>query len=70
MGINEREMLVRARPEKFHYTDHYRDYPAILIRMEAIDEDELAQLIDSSWRLVAPARLIRKHEEALAAVTG
>jgi hypothetical protein len=64
MGVNEREMLVHAEPEKFFYTDHYRDYPAVLIHQDAIDEAELADLIDSAWRLAAPPTLVRRHEEA------
>ena len=30
---DEREMLVESRPEVFYFTDHYRDYPIVLIRL-------------------------------------
>ena len=31
---DERAMLVESRPKVFYFTDHYRDYPMVLIRLE------------------------------------
>jgi hypothetical protein len=56
--IDRREMLVAAAPERFFEDDHYRGYPAILLRLSAIDEDELAALLRESWRLSAPKSLL------------
>ena len=30
---DEREMLVESQPTLFYFTDHYRDYPIVLIRL-------------------------------------
>jgi hypothetical protein len=30
---DERDMLVESQPEVFYFTDHYRDYPMVLIRL-------------------------------------
>src|SRR5215212_7538147 len=30
---DERAMLVESRPKIFYFTDHYRDYPMVLIRL-------------------------------------
>jgi len=35
----------------------------VLVRLEAIDEDELAALIEDAWRLTAPRPLVDAHEE-------
>jgi hypothetical protein len=56
--IERREMLVAAAPERFFEDDHYRGYPAILVRLPAIDEDELAALLREAWRLSAPKALL------------
>src|SRR5690348_14046420 len=56
--IERREMLVAAAPERFFEDDHYRSYPAILARLGAIEEDELAALLRDAWRLSAPKGLI------------
>lgn len=33
LGFDEREILMRAKPEVFYITDHYRAYPAVLLRL-------------------------------------
>jgi hypothetical protein len=30
---DERDMLVENQPDAFYFTDHYRDYPIVLIRL-------------------------------------
>mgnify|MGYP001545813229 CR=1 FL=1 len=30
---DERDMLIESRPKVFYLTDHYRDYPMVLIRL-------------------------------------
>ena len=30
---DEREMLVESQPKIFYFTDHYKDYPMVLIRL-------------------------------------
>jgi hypothetical protein len=50
----EKEALVEAEPEKFFTTPHYDGYPNILIRLDAVDREELAELLEESWRLRAP----------------
>ena len=36
----------------------------MLVRLERIDEDELAALIEDAWRLTAPRPLVDAHEES------
>src|SRR3954465_3247781 len=31
--LDEREMLIETQPRIFYFTDHYRDYPMVLIRL-------------------------------------
>jgi len=58
----EREMLMQADPEVFYLTDHYRDYPMILIDILKVRWDALPQLLEQAWRMVAPARLVREFD--------
>jgi len=53
-AIERKEMLVAAAPDRFFDDDHYRGYPAVLVRLPAIDEDELAALFREAWTLSAP----------------
>lgn len=62
MDFDTREFLTRTSPSIYHFTDHYRDYPAVLIRFAAIDRDELAERIEEAWRGYAPKRLIAEYD--------
>jgi hypothetical protein len=53
----EKDFLLRADPGKFFTTPHYDGHPSVLVRLEAVDRDELAELLTDSWRVRAPKRL-------------
>jgi hypothetical protein len=54
----DRQILLQANPEAFFLTDHYRDYPMILVRLDRVDADALTDLVERGWRLVAPRKLL------------
>ena len=56
-----KELLIEAAPDRFFDDDHYHGYPAVLVRLEAIEEDELAHLLYESWRLQAPKSVQKRH---------
>ncbi|HET6970710.1 MAG TPA: MmcQ/YjbR family DNA-binding protein [Phenylobacterium sp.] len=53
-----KEMLIEAAPDRFFDDEHYRGYPAVLVRLAEVDEDELAALLAEALRLqtAKPAR--------------
>jgi hypothetical protein len=57
--IARKEMLIEAAPETFFQTDHYRGYPAVLVRLEAVSEEELAGLLKDAWLRKAPKALAK-----------
>jgi hypothetical protein len=61
--MGEREALLQGQPEAFFTTPHYDGYPAVLVRLEAVDPIELAELIEEAWRIRAPKRLIKEYDE-------
>ena len=54
----DREMLMQADAETFFITEHYKDYPAVLINLTQLRRAALPQLLEAAWRMVAPAKLI------------
>ena len=56
--LERKELLLEAAPQTFFDEDHYRGYPAVLARLDQIDEAELASLLEGAWRLVAPRSLL------------
>jgi hypothetical protein len=63
--LDEKDALLAADPEKFFTTPHYDGYPTVLVHLDAVDEDELTELIVDSWRLKAPKRVLKAHEHEL-----
>jgi hypothetical protein len=53
IDLQERELLVRANPTTYSYTDHYVNYPLVLVRMASVRRKELRALLLQAWRLGA-----------------
>jgi hypothetical protein len=58
----DRQILLQADPETFFVTDHYADYPMILVRLEKIRLSALPDLIERAWRMVAPPKLVAEYD--------
>ena len=61
--LDDKEALLRGDPGTYLTTPHYEGSSQVLVRLEAIDEDELADLIEDAWRLTAPSRLVAGYDE-------
>jgi hypothetical protein len=55
--LPRKELLIETAPHVFFDDDHYRGFPAVLVRLAAADEAELAALLEAGWRLRASRRL-------------
>ena len=64
VGFDEREMLIEAAPETFHFTPHYKDYPSVLARLETLDPGSLHGFLERRWRKVAPKKLVKTYDAA------
>jgi hypothetical protein len=62
----DRQILLQTQPDVFFLTDHYVNYPMVLVRIEKTSRNVLIDVVERAWRLVAPAKLIREREAALA----
>ncbi|HMK11591.1 MAG TPA: MmcQ/YjbR family DNA-binding protein [Acidimicrobiales bacterium] len=52
--LEEKEMLLASDDgSKFFTESHYNGFPAVLVRLDAIDVDELTELITDAWEAVA-----------------
>ena len=54
----EKEALLASSPDRFFETPHYDGYPMLLVHLDAIELDELTEVITDSWRARAPRRLL------------
>ena len=58
VDFDSRDAMLKAQPEAFYITDHYRDYPAVLVRLSAVRAKQLRELLADSWRWLAPRSLV------------
>ena len=52
--------LIADEPELYFTTPHFDGYPAVLVRLAAIDERGLRELIVDAWLTQAPKRLVQE----------
>ena len=69
-SIDERDNLIELDPKTYFITEHYRDYPAVLVRTARINETMLRKMLDRRFRKIAPKKLLRSLDEAKNARTG
>ena len=65
--MDEKEALLASAPDRFFETPHYDGYPMVLVHLEAIELDELTEVITDSWRARAPRRLLAEFDANRAA---
>ncbi len=53
----ERPLMIESRPDVFYVTPHYAAGDWILVRLDAVDLEELEDRLVDSWCLAAPAKL-------------
>jgi hypothetical protein len=59
--VGARDALIADSPAVYFTTSHFDGYPAVLVRLDAIDETELAEALDEAWACRAPRRLVATH---------
>ena len=59
---DERDMLVESQPKMFYFTDHYRDYPIVLIRLSKTKRTPVEPLLRRHWRTLASKKAVRDYD--------
>jgi hypothetical protein len=63
--IAEQEALVGERPDVFEVQFTAWGFGWVVVHLEGVDRDELAELVFEAWRLSAPVRLVEQRGEKL-----
>jgi hypothetical protein len=56
--------LVAAEPGVYFTTSHFDGYPAVLVRLDELDGEGLAELAEEAWACRASRRLLAEHDVA------
>lgn len=59
--LGVQQALVESSPAAFFVVDHFRGYPAVLVRLDDIDVEELRETLVEAWLAVAPRKLVKEH---------
>jgi hypothetical protein len=59
---DERAMLVEKEPKVFYFTDHYRDYPMVLIRLSKAKRAIVEPFLRRRWRELASKKAVREFD--------
>ena len=54
--------LIADQPEVYFTTSHFDGYAAVLVRLEAIDEQSLVELAGEAWACRAPRGLLAQRK--------
>ena len=60
--LDERDMLVESQPKLFYFTDHYKNYPMVLIRLPKAKRADVEPLLRRQWRTLASKAAIRDFD--------
>ena len=60
----DREMLLQADSAAFYITDHYADYPMVLINLAKVRWDAMPGLLEGAWRMCATKAAIKRFESS------
>ena len=63
-SIDERDSLLEMDPKTYFITDHYKNYPSVLVRISQIDKIMLRRMLERRWKAVASKKLQKAAEEA------
>ena len=58
--FDQRDELLAAAADTYYLTDHYVDYPVVLVRLSRVHRDALRDLLRMAHRFVAASRSMRR----------
>jgi len=53
MDTTQRDLLIEEDPATYYLTDHYVEYPCVLVRLSRVSPDSLGDLIRGAHRFVS-----------------
>ncbi len=62
IAFEERARLMKADPATFYITNHYLNYPSMLVRLPKVRATMLRDLLEKAWRRVAPLHMVEAFD--------
>jgi hypothetical protein len=61
---DERAMLIETQPKVFYFTDHYRDWSMVLVRLSKARRPTIEALLLRRWRALASKKALKALQAA------
>ncbi len=59
---NDRDEWINRNPDVFFFTDHYKNYPILLVDLKDVKTKDLEKLLINSWKIRAPKTLLKSYD--------
>jgi len=53
IDYDRRDVLMQADPQIYFITEHYRNYPMMIVRLSAVDTADLRELLESALQIAS-----------------
>lgn len=53
IAFEDRTAMLKEAPDIYYLTDHYVNYPVVLVRLSKISADALKELLGMAWKFAA-----------------
>lgn len=64
LDVPDQQALVQGEPDVFFTTPHYDGWPYVLVRLDTVSAQQLAELVEDAWRIRASKKLVSEYERA------
>jgi hypothetical protein len=60
---DDRGEWIKQQPAVYYFTDHYKNYPMMLVRMNKVTDKDLKALLLIAWKMRATPKMIKDFEQ-------
>ena len=61
IDFDQREALISEAPDTYYVTDHYVNYPIVLVRLSRVNRDVLRDLLHAACKFVSASRTRKRR---------
>jgi hypothetical protein len=62
IDFDQRDELIAEAPKTYYLTDHYVDYPCVLVRLARVRPDALRDLLLMGWRFMSRTKTLQARK--------
>ncbi len=63
-NLTAKDLLTESNPEWLVEDPHYNGFPAVLVRLSAVESSELEDLVIEAWRCKAPRDVVNQFDQS------